>query len=203
MAPKYLIQKFPKKGVANIYAYTEALASRTDMEPYAGPVPPSMRIDLNKPVTAAKVVPFGVSPELGHDACYPVVSAVPAAVVLEPTVEAPKEPDANKIPDAPDSSVPGAPQGVSGEGGDPAVPGGYPSKDPEEGSEKSISLIPKYTPEQKLAKLVEVMGKLKPEDFTGTGLPKVDNLMLALGGVDVSAVERDAAWKIVSQNKGK
>lgn len=143
-APKYLIQKFPRKGIGRLFLRTDALASRADMFPYVGPVPASMQVKL--------------------DADTGVVTAVVAAA----------DSHANALQEEKVADTTG-----------------------KLAEEEVVDLTPTYTPEEKHAKLVAEIGKMNPqneEHYTKDGRPKIDHLMLALGGVDVSSPERDAAF---------
>jgi hypothetical protein len=181
-AQKYLIQKFPEKGIGVIYLWTPLLAKRDDMKPYDGEVPKSMRVDLvdaqleaGRPIAA---VDTSLSPV--------PLSAVPRAAAA-----------AAKAVDAVNAGTGAGADIVAGSGSDTGV-----GKDPEAqtGGEKlgdGQDMTPALTPEQKHAKLVEIIGMWKPEDpenFTAAGLPRLDSLIAALGA-DVESRERDAAWE--------
>jgi hypothetical protein len=189
MAPKWLIQKFPQKGIGRIFAYTKSLAVRNDMAIFDDDPPKSMVVHLNNGQPEKekfKPVPYKVSSESGHNACYPpetpsLPGSASAATTTQTTV--PEEITESAMPEI-------------------AMPETVPD---EPGGEAAPSLIPTYTPEQKMEKLVKAIGSFKEgsdEHFTTQGLPRVDALILALDGCDVTTPERDKAWKLFS-GKGK
>jgi len=63
--------------------------------------------------------------------------------------------------------------------------------------EKPLSLIPELGAEEKHAKLVKIMAAMdagNDEHFDAAGMPRIDFLIMALDGADVSSAERDAAF---------
>lgn len=186
---QYLIQKFPKKGIGRIFARTEALASRTDMEPYDeavwGPVPKNMEVKLDGMIPLAVKKP-AFKNTLEGTGVYP--SETPSIPVAQPAATVPVVPVEPITP----STVPVL---------DTVPPVQEPAGIDPEGGEQVVDLRPKLTPEQKHEKLVAAFGKFKPEDFTGQGLPRIDSCMAALDMADVSSPERDAAWKAFQARK--
>lgn len=197
MSKQYLIQKFPKKGIGRIFARTEALASRTDMEPYDeaifGPVPKSMEVRLDGMVPVAAKKP-AFKNTLEGTGVYP--PETPSLPVAQPAATVPEVPVITKTPDY-------APAGSSVPDLD-TVPPVIPPQDTEapcEVGEQLVDLRPKLTPEQKQEKLIKAFKTFTPEDFTGQGLPRIDSCMAALDMADVSSPERDAAWKAFQARK--
>jgi hypothetical protein len=193
---KWLIQKFPQKGIGRIFAYTKSLAVRNDMAIFDDDPPKSMVVHLNNGQPEKekfKPVPYKVSSEFSNRGSYaclpPETPSLPGSASAATAVltAVPEETTETAMPEI------AMPETVSDE------PGG----------ETAPNLIPTYTPEQKMEKLVKAIGSFKAgseEHFTTQGLPRVDALILALDGCDVTTPERDKAWKLFNgkgRGKGK
>jgi hypothetical protein len=71
----------------------------------------------------------------------------------------------------------------------------------DEDGEKVVDLIPTMTDADKHAKLVKIMTGMSAgngEHYDAAGMPRIDFLIMALDGVDVSSAERDAAFSELS-----
>jgi len=178
--PKYLVQKFTEKGIGRLFIATPQLEERVDMHPWDGEVPANMIVKIGAPVVKQPArAPLLMKMDIGMDAHGFVESPETTTGAEVPTTASIINHGANST--------------------ETVVPDEAPTPDPDP-TESPVSLVPTFTPEQKIAKIVEVIGKFTPgnkEQFTEGGLPRIDALIDALGGADVSAPERAKALKVL------
>lgn len=165
---KYLQQRFTDKGFARIFDWTELLSQRADMYPYDGPVPPD------------RIVKIGTAEATPTDTPKPMMHFDSKKIIAPEDVVPPAEPEHKdegpaEIADLDTEHAPSP---------DDDVPAPQPA-------------APQLEGEAKIAKLCEII-KAFPQDekhYTTAGLPRLDMMIMALGGQDVRSDERKAAME--------